>query len=65
VVAKLRITLVKSGNGYSPDQIRTLETLGLRRIRQSVVREDSLSLRGQVMKVKHLIMVEEETNAAE
>jgi large subunit ribosomal protein L30 len=63
-VANLRITLVKSGNGYSPDQIRTLQTLGLRKIRQSVVREDSLSLRGQVMKVKHLVMVEEETNAA-
>jgi large subunit ribosomal protein L30 len=63
-VAKLRITLVKSVNGYGPDQERTLETLGLRRIRQSVVREDSLSLRGQVMKVKHLVMVEEEANAA-
>jgi large subunit ribosomal protein L30 len=63
-VAKLRITLVKSGNGYSPDQIRTLQTLGLRHINQSVTREDSLSLRGQVMKVKHLVMVEEETNAA-
>jgi large subunit ribosomal protein L30 len=63
-VAKLRITLVKSGNGYSPDQIRTLQTLGLRHINQSVSREDSLSLRGQVMKVKHLVRVEEETNAA-
>jgi len=64
-VAKLRITLVKSGNGYSPDQISTLKTLGLRRIRQSVVREDSPTLRGQVIKVRHLIMVEEVTNAAE
>ena len=63
-MAKLRITLVKSGNGYSPDQISTLKTLGLRQLHQSVVREDSLSLRGQVMKVKHLVMVEEETNAA-
>jgi large subunit ribosomal protein L30 len=63
-VAKIRITLIKSGNGYSPDQIRTLQTLGLRKIRQSVVKEDSLSLRGQVMKVKHLVTVEEETNAA-
>ncbi len=63
-MAKLKITLVKSGNGYSPDQIRTLHTLGLKRLHQSVVREDSLSLRGQVMKVKHLIMVEEEANAA-
>ena len=63
-MAKLRITLVKSGNGYSPDQIRTLHTLGLKHLHQSVSKEDSLSLRGQVMKVKHLVMVEEETNAA-
>jgi large subunit ribosomal protein L30 len=63
-VANLRITLVKSGNGYSPDTIRTLHTLGLKHLRQSVVKVDSLSLRGQVMKVKHLVMVEEETNAA-
>jgi len=63
-VAKLRITLVKSGNGYSPDQGRTLLTLGLRHLHQTVVKEDSLSLRGQVMKVKHLVTVEEETNAA-
>lgn len=64
-MAKLKITLIKSGNGYSPDQVSTLKTLGLRKIRQSVVREDSLTLRGQVMKVKHLVMVKEETNEAE
>ena len=64
-MARMRITLVKSGNGYSPDQVSTLKTLGLRKINQSVVREDSPSLRGQVMKVKHLVMVEEEANAAE
>ncbi len=63
-MAKLRITLVKSGNGYSPDQIRTLHTIGLKRLHQTVIREDSLSLRGQVMKVKHLVIVEEEANAA-
>jgi large subunit ribosomal protein L30 len=62
-VAKLRITLIKSGNGYGPDQKSTLLTLGLRRLHQSVVKEDSLSLRGQVMKVKHLVTIEEETNA--
>jgi large subunit ribosomal protein L30 len=62
-VAKIRITLIKSGNGYSPDQRSTLKTLGLRRLHQSVVREDSPTLRGQIMKVKHLVMVEEEANA--
>ena len=64
-MAKLRITLVKSFNGYSPDQVSTVKTLGLHKINQYVVREDSLCLRGQVMKVKHLLMVKEETNAAE
>jgi large subunit ribosomal protein L30 len=64
-VANLKITLVKSGNGYSPDQVSTLKTLGLRRINQSVIRKDSLTLRGQVMKVKHLVMVEEASDAAE
>ncbi len=64
-MANLKITLVKSGNGYSPDQVSTLKTLGLRRINQSVIRKDSLTLRGQVMKVKHLVMVEEASDAAE
>ena len=58
-MAKMKITLVKSGNGYGPDQKDTLRTLGLRRIRQSVIREDIPSVRGQVMKVKHLVTVEE------
>jgi large subunit ribosomal protein L30 len=62
-VGNLRIKLVKSSNGYGPDQRSTLKTLGLRRLHQSVVKEDSLSLRGQIMKVKHLVMVEEEANA--
>jgi large subunit ribosomal protein L30 len=63
-VARLRITQVKSSNGYSPDQVSTLHSLGLRKLHHSVVKEDSLSLRGQIIKVKHLVMVEEETDAA-
>ncbi len=58
-MAKMKITLVKSSNGYGPDTKDTLQTLGLRRINQSVVREDIPSVRGQVMKVKHLVTVEE------
>jgi large subunit ribosomal protein L30 len=58
-VAKMKITLVKSINGYGPDQEDTLKALGLRKIRQSVIREDIPSVRGQVMKVKHLVTVEE------
>jgi large subunit ribosomal protein L30 len=58
-VAKMKITLVKSINGYGPDQADTLKALGLHKLHQSVIREDIPTVRGQVMKVKHLVTVEE------
>ncbi|MBI4186219.1 MAG: 50S ribosomal protein L30 [Chloroflexi bacterium] len=59
-MAKLRITWVKSGIGYAEDQKRTLKALGFHRLNQSVVHADSLSIRGMLSKVKHLVRVEEE-----
>ena len=59
-MVKLRITWVKSGIGYRQDQKRTLKALGFRRLNQSVVHEDSASLRGMVNKVRHLVKVEAE-----
>ncbi|MEE8204667.1 MAG: 50S ribosomal protein L30 [Dehalococcoidales bacterium] len=58
-MAKIRITLVKSGIGYAEDQKRTLKSLGLRRLNQSVVHSDSGSVRGMIIKVRHLVRVEE------
>jgi len=58
-VSKLKVTLVKSGIGYSQDQKRTLRSLGFRRLNQSVVHEDSGSIRGMIIKVRHLLKVEE------
>ncbi len=58
-MVKLRVTLVKSGIGYGQDQKRTLKALGFRRLNQSVVHEDSSSIRGMITKVRHLIKVEE------
>ena len=40
-------------------QRESLKTLGLRKIRQSVVREDSPSVRGLIATVRHLVTVEE------
>ena len=57
-MTKLRITMVKSGIGYAEEQKRTLKALGLGRLNQSVVHEDSASLRGMVIKVRHLVKVE-------
>lgn len=58
-MAKLQVTWVKSGIGYSQNQKRTLKALGFRRMNQSVVHEDSSSIRGMITKVRHLIKVEE------
>ncbi|RJO61306.1 MAG: 50S ribosomal protein L30 [Dehalococcoidia bacterium] len=58
-VAKLKVTWIKSDIGYAEDQKRTIQSLGLRRLNQSVVHEDSVSLRGMVVKVRHLVKVEE------
>jgi len=63
VVAKLRITWVKSGIGYNEAQKRTLASLGFHRLNQSVIHEDSMALRGMVNKVRHLVKVEEASEA--
>ena len=56
---KLRITYVKSAIGYSERHKATIRTLGLRRLHQSVIHEDTPSLRGKLAKVNHLVRVEE------
>jgi large subunit ribosomal protein L30 len=58
-VTKLLITLVKSGIGYPEGQRKTLTALGFKRLHQSVVLEDSPSVRGMILKVRHLVKVEE------
>ncbi len=57
-VAKLAITLIKSGIGYGEDQKRTLKALGLHKLQQTVVQEDSAAIRGMINKVRHLVTVE-------
>jgi len=59
-VAKLRVTLIKSGIGYAQDQKKTLKALGLNRLNKSVLHNDNSSVRGMLDKVRHLIRVEEE-----
>jgi large subunit ribosomal protein L30 len=59
-VKMLRITLVKSGIGYSVKHKATLRALGLRRMNKTVEQVDSLVLRGMLSKVNHLVKVEEQ-----
>jgi large subunit ribosomal protein L30 len=58
-MAKLKITLVRSPLGRKQNQIRTVEALGLRKIRQSVEKDDNPAIRGMINTVSHLVEVEE------
>ena len=58
-MASLKITWIKSSIGFKDDQRRTLRAMGLDRLHQSIVHEDSLSMRGMIQKVRHLVKVEE------
>ncbi|MEI7982011.1 MAG: 50S ribosomal protein L30 [Bacteroidota bacterium] len=57
---KIKITQVRSGIGRPLRQKRTLEALGLRRIRHTVEHEATPQILGMVHKVIHLVKVEEE-----
>ena len=59
MAATLKITLVKSTIGEKPKTRATVESLGLRKIRQSVERPDTPDVRGMVYRAKHLLDVEE------
>ncbi|GAA0597114.1 50S ribosomal protein L30 [Virgibacillus siamensis] len=56
---QLEITLTRSVIGRTEAQRQTVQTLGLKKIHQSVVREDTPAVRGLVNKVSHLIAVKE------
>ena len=54
-MAKLQITLKKSPIGRPEDQRVTVRTLGLRKLNQSVVHNDTPQIRGMINKVSHLV----------
>ena len=56
---EIKITLVKSTIGYSKRQKGTVKALGLRRMNQTVVHQDTPVIRGMINKVSHLVKVEE------
>jgi len=58
-MAELKITQVRSTIGARWKARESLRTLGLRKIRQSVIREDNQQTRGLINAVHHLVEVEE------
>jgi len=57
-MAKIRITQVKSKNGRPERQKKTLEALGIRKLNHSVEHEATPQIMGMVVKVRHLVKVE-------
>lgn len=63
-MAQLKVTYKKSTIGYAEDQKATVRSLGLRKLNQSVIHQDTPVIRGMVFKVRHLVAVEEINDAS-
>jgi large subunit ribosomal protein L30 len=59
VSKQIQITLKRSTIGRPEIQRRTVQSLGLRRLHQTVVKEDNPAIRGMINQVKHLVEVKE------
>ena len=58
-MSPLKVSQVRSVIGSHEGHKRTVRALGLKRIRDSRVHEDTPQIRGMVHKVQHLVRVEE------
>ncbi len=56
---KLHVTQTRSCIGYKQKAKRTIEALGLKRMHQTVVHNDTPQIRGMIFVVKHMVQVEE------
>jgi len=59
MVAKLKITLIRSTNKSLANQKATVKALGLKRIGSFVEQQDNPQIRGMIKTVSHLVSVEE------
>lgn len=57
---QFRVTLKRSLIGCTKDQRETIRCIGLRNRQQEVVVNDTPAMRGQIMKVQHLLDVKPE-----
>jgi large subunit ribosomal protein L30 len=58
-MSPLKVTQIRSVIGSKENHKRTVRALGLKRIRDSRVHEDTPQIRGMVHKVQHLVRAEE------
>lgn len=58
-MANLKITLVKSLNSKTENQIATAKSLGLTKIGAVTIQPDNAQTQGKIKKISHLIKVTE------
>jgi large subunit ribosomal protein L30 len=58
-MTKIQVTQVKSQIRRPKDQKRTLESLGLRKMHQTVEHDATQTILGMINKVSHLVSVKE------
>jgi len=58
-MGRLKVTQTRSEIGGTSRQRNTLRSLGLKRMRDTVVKEDRPEIRGMIKSVTHLVAVEE------
>ena len=58
MATRIRVTQRRSAIGRYRKQRLTLEALGIRRMHQSVIHNDTPRIRGMITKISHLLEVE-------
>jgi large subunit ribosomal protein L30 len=58
-LASIKVKLVRSKIGKTPNQRKTIEALGLRKIGQVVEKEDTPQIRGMINVVNHMVEIQE------
>ena len=56
----LKVTQLRSGIGFDKKQKMALRSLGLRRINHTVELKDTPTARGLILRVRHLVEVQEQ-----
>ena len=56
---QLEITLKRSVIGRKENQVKTVQALGLKKINDTVTKDDSAAIRGMINTVSHLVSVKE------
>tara|TARA_B100001248_G_C27247819_1_gene392345 strand:- start:266 stop:457 length:192 start_codon:yes stop_codon:yes gene_type:complete len=55
----VKITQIKSSIGYKDKAKKTLSALGLKKLNDTVVKNDTAQIRGMINKIYYLLKVEE------